>query len=177
MKLKIIPIVLAVVGSASVLFGGWFIYHSVAMENPLNQALENSVGVVQYQAKLGGKQTVFQVELSPQANLREIVHDIEKKNKEVAGNREAVINITSSTSPQLEEWWSKALFGVAQAMETSKYADIPADLERLSASSEGLSVQTEMDESNIYVSLTQGEAAKFVILPRNAGRLGVWSNE
>jgi hypothetical protein len=177
LKLKVIPIILAVVGSASLLFGGWFIYHSVAMENPLNQALNGSPGVVDYQAKVEGNKAVFQVNLSSQANLREIVHEINAKNTEVAGKRTTDIQVTSNTSPMLEEWWASALFGVAQAMETSKYGDIPLTLEAKAKDIPGLAVQTEMDDTNVYVRLTEGEHVKFVILPRSASKMGVWPNE
>lgn len=177
MKLKIVPIVLAVVGSASILFGGWFVYHSVAMENPLNQALNGTPGVVGYEARIEGDKAVFQVELEKNANLREIVQEIEKKNAQVTGKRQTVIEVASDTTPALEEWWSKALFGVAQAMETRQYADIPAGLEELAENLPGLAVTTEMDQTNVYVRLTEGEHAKFIVLPRNSATLGVWTNE
>lgn len=176
MKLKVVPIVVAVVASASLLFGGWFIYHSVAMENPLNQALDGSPGVVSYDAKIDSSKTVFHVDLNAGANLREIVQLIENKNADVAGKRKAEINVTSNTTPQLEAWWSQALFDVAQAMETSRYADIPVKLNE-KAGAEGLSVKTEMDDANVYVSLTEGEHSKFVILPRSPAKMGVWPNE
>lgn len=176
MKLKILPLILAFVGSASLLFGGWFIYHSVAMENPLNQALAETPGVISHTVRLDSDKTVFQVELSPQANLREVVSEVEKKNSQVAGNRKAVIQISSSTSPDLDAWWAKAMFGVAQAMETSRYTDIPAVLQQ-SGDSAGLQVETEMDDANVYVRLIQDGHAKFILLPRQAAKLGVWSNE
>lgn len=177
MKLKLIPMVLALVVSASLLFGGWFVYHSVAMENPLNEALAGSAGVDNTNVKLSGDKTLFDVTLNSKANLREIVHELEAKNTQIAGKRKADIRVTSNTSPELEQWWSQALFQVAQAMETSQYADIPANLQAKAASLDGLNVQTEMDEANVYVKLTAGEHAKFVILPRNAAKLGAWSND
>ncbi|MDF2935699.1 MAG: hypothetical protein K0Q90_1072, partial [Paenibacillaceae bacterium] len=119
----------------------------------------------------------FQVQLDNQANIREIVHKINQKNNEVAGNRMPEIKVSSNTSPELEEWWSTALFDVAQAMETKRYADIPAALEAKVGQLQGLTVQTEMDDSNVYVRLTEGEHVKFVILPRSASKMGVWSND
>lgn len=175
MKLKATPIFIAFVASAAVLFGGWFIYHSVALESPLNHALKETAGVVDYKASISGQKTVFNVQLDNQANIREIVHKISQKNDEVAGDRVPEIKVTSNTSPQLEDWWSTALFDVAQAMETRRYADIPAALDAKASQLQGLSVQTEMDDDNVYVRLTEGEHVKFVILPRTAAKMGVWS--
>lgn len=176
MKLKLIPLLLAIVGSSAILFGGWFAYHSVAMESPLNQALNGSPGVESSEAKIGSK-VVFNVKLNPQAQLSEIVHELEKRAAEISGDREVQINIDSNSSPELESWWSRALFDVAQAMETSKYASIPVSLEEKAGQLAGLKVQSDMDEKNVYVKLTQGEFVKFVILPRNPAKMGVWPNE
>lgn len=178
MKLKLIPIIAAVVGSSAILFGGWFVYHSVAMENPLSEVLNGSPGVERSEAQIDGNKIVFDLSLNKQAHLREIVHDIQSESEAVAGGREITIDIDdSNSSPALEEWWSRALFDVAQAMETSQYAQIPASLEQKSAELEGLAVQTEMDDKNVYVRLTEGEHVKFIILPRNAPKMGVWTNE
>jgi hypothetical protein len=177
LKLKPVPIVLAIVLSGSLLFGGWFAYHSVAMENPLNQTLAGAPGVESSEVKLTDDKTVFHVKLGIEANVREIVHEIQKKNAEVAGKRAAEIRVTSNTSPELDAWWAGTLFGVAQAMETSQYAQIPVTLEQKAGELAGLTVQTEMDDSNVYVRLTEGEHVKFIILPRNPARMGVWSND
>jgi hypothetical protein len=177
LNLKLTPIILAVVGSSAILFGGWFVYHSVAMENPLNEALNGTPGVESSEASIGGDKVVFDLKLNSQAQLREIVHELEKKNSDVAGNRDLELRVQSNSSPALEEWWSRALFDVAQAMETSQYANIPASLEQKSGQLTGLKVQSEMDEKNVYIQLTEGEHVKFVILPRNPAKMGVWPNE
>ncbi|WP_438445650.1 hypothetical protein [Gorillibacterium sp. sgz5001074] len=176
MKLKLIPLLLAVVGSSAILFGGWFAYHSVAMESPLNQALNGTPGVESSEAKIGNK-VVFNVKLNPQAQLSEIVHEIEKRAADISGDREVQIHVDSNSSSELEAWWSRALFDVAQAMETSRYASIPVSLEEKAGLVQGLKVESQMDEKNVYVKLTQGEYAKFVILPRTPAKMGVWPNE
>lgn len=177
MNLKLTPILLALAGSSAILFGGWFVYHSVAMENPLNQALNGTPGVVSSVAQIGGDKVVFELNLTSQAKLREIVHELAKKNADVAGGRQLEVRVTSNSSPVLEEWWSRALFEVAQAMETSRYSDIPASLEQKAGQLPGMEVQSEMDEKNVYIRLTEGEHVKFVILPRNPAKMGVWPNE
>jgi hypothetical protein len=176
LKLKLVPLLIAILGSSAVLFGGWFVYHSVAMENPLNQALNGSPGVESSEAKIGSK-VVFNVKLNPQAHLSEIVHEIDKRSASISGDREVQINIESNSSPELEAWWSRALFGVAQAMETSQYSSIPTSLESKTGEIPGLTVQSEMDEKNVYVRMTDGEHVKFVILPRTPAKMGVWPNE
>lgn len=177
MKLRLLPILLALVGSSALLFGGWFVYHSQAMEDPLNHLLDQTPGVENVKANISNQKATVNLKLGSQANLREIVHNIAKDGSSIIGTRSLDIKVESNTTPALEEWWSRALFDVAQAMETSQYAVIPTSLTEKAGQLEGLKVDTEMDEKNVYVRLTDGEHSKYVILPRNPGKLGVWPNE
>ncbi|MNP76568.1 hypothetical protein D3C76_1738270 [compost metagenome] len=67
------------------------------------------------------------------------------------------------------------MFPVAEAMENRRYTQIVEKLHELGLHT-NVQVTTEMDETNVYVGLTDGEGSKFIILPREAPTLGVWSN-
>lgn len=177
LKLRLLPILIAVLGSSAILFGGWFAYRSIAMENPMSRLLTGVPGVEKSEASIGSQKAVFTLKLNEQANLREIIQKINRDGASVIGKRELDVQVDSNTSPRLEEWWSRALFDVAQAMETKQYAKIPATLEEKAGEIPGLQVVTEMDENNVYVRLTDEEHSKYVILPRNPGKLGVWPHE
>lgn len=178
MKLRLVPILLAFIGSSAIFFGGWFIYHSVAMENPLNSLLPGTAGVEKAETDIGNTKVVFDLKLTPEANLREIIAKIKKDSASIIGDRELEIHVDNSGSaPELEAWWSSVLFDVAQAMETKHYAEIPLTLQEKAGQVPGLNVQTEMDDVNVYVRLTMGEQGKFIILPRTPAKMGVPSNE
>ncbi len=52
MKLRLLPVVMSVIISAGVLFGGWFAYTSLAMENPLSDIISKVPGVASSTMKL-----------------------------------------------------------------------------------------------------------------------------
>jgi hypothetical protein len=166
---------MAVLGSGVILFGGWFVYHSYAMENPLTKVASGVAGVHDVSTNLTGSQAVFHVTLDDGVNLRDLYDKIAKDGSDIIGKREIVLDVTSNSSPQLEDWWAGALFDVAQAMETRHYADIPATL-TAKASTTGLQVSTEMDDANVYVRLSDGTHSKYEILPRVPATMGAWSN-
>jgi hypothetical protein len=87
--------------------------------------------------------------------------------------------VTNPSSQALDDWWSKALFPVAQAMENKQYTEIPKALEQASTSmnQDQFKASAEMDEHNVYISLTDGKASKYIILPRQGQSVGVWPNE
>lgn len=68
------------------------------------------------------------------------------------------------------------MFDVAQAMETKQYTQIPKTLQARALDSEGLKVATEMDDKYVYISLTDGDKSKYLMLPRTSAKMGVWTN-
>lgn len=178
MKIRLLPVIISVCVSAVLLFGGYFAYRSVAMENPLHSVVSGIPGVELVSLKLNGDKAEVEVKLAPEASLREVYQRIESEGASVLKGRELELKTADSPDTALDQWWSSALFEVAQAMETMHYADIPKSLEaRAEASGSGLKVETEMDEKYVYVTLRNGEAVKRIMLPRTPAKLGVWPNE
>ncbi|MCI3920328.1 hypothetical protein MO973_08785 [Paenibacillus sp. TRM 82003] len=175
MKLRLLPVVVTLVVSSSLLFGGWFVYQSVAMEDPFLKQVEAIEGVAGSHLDIGRTEAIVSVQLDETARLGEVYRNILKAGDESLGSRKVIVEAQGEASDALEAWWSKALFDVAQAMETKQYAMIPERLQALA--SDGMTVETEMDDTNVYISLKDGEASKFVILPRTPALMGVWPNE
>jgi hypothetical protein len=174
MKLRLLPIVITILSTSAILFGGWFIYHSMAVENPLNNTVRAVHGVTQVTTDITNNNIAMDLKLTNDANLRDIYAVISKEGAPLMSNRQLQLKLDSQTSPQLEEWWSSALFEVAQAMETKHYADIPQVLKTKAQQIPGLQVATEMDDTNVYVRLTDGNHSKYIILPRIPAKIGVW---
>ncbi|OAS14118.1 hypothetical protein A8708_11665 [Paenibacillus oryzisoli] len=176
MKLRVLPVIMSVIISAGVLFGGWFAYTSFAMENPLSHIIDTAPGVTNSTMKLSSNQVDIELALKPEANLREVVRLIKDEGGSIIGKRTMNITVKNQSSDKLDQWWSKALFEVAQAMETKHYADIPTTLEKYANGVPTMNVDSEMDEHYVYIRLTDGNATKFIMLPR-VSQIGVWPNE
>lgn len=176
MKLRLLPVVLSVIISAGVLFGGWFAYTSFAMENPLSHIISAAPGVTNSTMKFSSNQVDIEVTLKPDANLRNVVEQIKEEGASIIGKRSVNISVKNQSSEKLDQWWSKALFEVAQAMETKHYANIPITLQKYAEGVPNMKVDSEMDEHNVYIRLTDGDATKFIMLPR-ISQIGVWPNE
>lgn len=176
-SLRPLPIVISVVLSAALLFGGLFVYRTVAMHNPLVDIVNQSTGVQSSTVAINDDQVDIKVKLDGNASLREIYENITSRGSAIIGKREVKLGIDQSTSPELEAWWSSALFEIAEAMDTKQYAKIPVTLKNKAAEMQGLKAVTEMDDNNVYIQLTSGDKMKFIILPRTPAKMGVWPNE
>lgn len=177
MKLRFIPVMISVIVSSAVLFGGWFLYDSLAMENPLSRIVQEQPGVARSNIEIGGSKVKIEVTLGPDANVRELYKAIVEKGASIIGKRQVELAVTNTSTPEMDRWWSNALFDVAEAMDGRRYASIPGALEAKKATYPGLQVFTEMDDTYVYVHMTDGTHHQYKLLPRQAQRIGVWPNE
>ncbi|MNI95650.1 hypothetical protein D3C73_1539530 [compost metagenome] len=63
------------------------------------------------------------------------------------------LDVTQHSNQTLDDYWNKALFSVAEAMESGKYTLIPETLNDLSKEFTGVQATTAIDDNNVYVSL------------------------
>ena len=178
MKLRLLPVVITVLLSSGVLFGGWFAYQSFAMEDPFLEKVAAVEGIAgEPVVEIQREQAVVRIALEPGASLREAYQAIVEAGASSLGDRDVVVEAASESSEALEAWWSGALFDVAQAMETKQYSRIPERLRELAKANGSMQVNTEMDDTNVYITLVDGPNSKHVILPRQPAMMGVWPNE
>lgn len=176
MKLRAWPIVLTVALSALLLFGGWFAYRQWVIEDPLKKLVTNYEGVNTVQFDITHNQVDLKLNLEPGTDISGLVKYIERDGKKLIGNRTIKLDVEDESSPALDKLWEQVLFSVAQAMENKQYTEITAALEELEKKDSSLTTQAEIDEKNVYITMTDGTYSKFIILPRIPEKLGVWPN-
>lgn len=172
MKLRPIPIVVSLLVTATLLFGGWFVYRQVAMFKPIEKLVSTYEGVNNVQIDINPNEVTLNLDLEPQTNVRGLVELIHTDGSKYVKGKKLKLDVKNHSTDELDEFWSNALFTVAEAMETRQYTQIPEELQKMSDGS--IQVDYDMDDQNVYVSLSDGEASKFIILPRQSATMGVW---
>lgn len=177
MNLRLAPVLVSIVVTSVIMFGGWFVYRSVALESPLADVLRETDGVLAVSVTVETDTVNVKMELAPDAQLHEIMRVIRESGKKTIGKRDVEVTITNRASDEIEQWWSASLFDVAEAMDYHKYGQIPELLAKRAAELPGLQIGTSMDEEYVYIRLVRGDDSKFVMLPRVPDRFGVWPHE
>ncbi|CAM4217055.1 hypothetical protein [Paenibacillus tarimensis] len=175
-KLRPLPILLTVLLSGAVLFGGWFSYQSFAVERPFMESLDSIQGVEVYEPVIDRDSVTVKLKLESGSDLMSVYQEIKKQGSDIIGNKELKLDIDQKPSAELEKIWSSVLFEVAQAMDNQLYASIPEAAAKWMDKYDGLDVVTSMDDTNVYITLEQSGESKFVILPRIPAKMGVWPN-
>ncbi|WP_169081686.1 hypothetical protein [Paenibacillus sp. PL91] len=174
-KPRVMPVIITAAISASVLFGGWAIYNQVAVAAPLEQVVNEVQGIVSSSKPvMDNEQVTIQVELAPNANIRDIYENIATNGKNVFGDRKLVLEIKENSSKQLDDLWYSSMFEVAEAMETKTYSSIPEAMNKAAKAMKDVTIATEMDDNNVYITIKNTEAVKYVVLPRTPAQLEAW---
>ncbi|MUT65439.1 hypothetical protein [Paenibacillus sp. NEAU-GSW1] len=169
-KIRIVPVLFTAAAAALVLFGGWLLYTKVAVEGPLDKAVNEIADIASADAPVIERdQVTIKLTLAPDASLKDVYDSINKEGKDVIGGRELKLDISNAdSSDKLERLWSTVLFDVAEAMEKKNYSGIPTAMDKMAQTDEGKGVKsvTEIDEKNVYITIIDGDHRKYVVLPR-----------
>ncbi|MFC5531794.1 hypothetical protein [Cohnella yongneupensis] len=176
MKLKILPLTITAALTAALLFGGWFAYRHYGIEKPLDRLAGAVPGVTSAVVTTTNGQVNIDVRLKQDADVSEVYRKVKSDGASEIGGKKFTLTAEGQTNERLDKAWSYALFDVAQAMENRQYTGIREAMNKLSEQFPGMTADTSMDEDNVYVTLRDGTAAKFVILPRQPATLEVWPN-
>ena len=125
MKLRLFPVALTFVITGGLLFGGWYAYQSLAVDNPLYGQIESIAGIDDFTLETSRDRVAIRVKLDERADLPAVWTTLHEQMKPYAGQRQLYIRVTGEASPELDRLWSTALFDVAEAMDARRYGDIP----------------------------------------------------
>jgi hypothetical protein len=132
-------------------------------------------GVKAAEPVIGSDTVTVDLTLAPDASLRDVYEKIVTDGASVIGNREVKLNIREEKNGErLEEAWSSMLFKIAEAMEHRNYSEIPSVMKEAEQKFKGLQATSEIDDTNVYITLKDGDAAKHIVLPRKPETFGVW---
>ena len=179
MKLRLVPVLLTSLLSAALLFGGFFLYRQFALQEPLQKIVSEYEGVNESHISINRDEVTLKLDLQPGTKLRELVQHVSTEGESVIDGRKLKLDVEQHSNELLDEYWEKAMFSVAEAMESRSYTLIPAKLDELKVQNsqyKNIVATTEIDENNVYVSLSNGNESKYIILPRQPATLGVWNN-
>jgi hypothetical protein len=179
LKLRLVPVLLTSLLTAALLFGGWFLYREFVIQEPLQKIVASYEGVNKSHITINRDQVTLKLDLKPGTKMRELVQHISTEGKSVIEGRTLKLDVEQHSNEKLDDYWDKAMFSVAEAMESGKYTLIPTTLDGLKeqhAQYKDVVATTEIDDNNVYVSLSDGKESKFIILPRQPAKMGVWKN-
>ncbi|RJG24536.1 quinolinate synthase [Paenibacillus thiaminolyticus] len=177
-NIRIVPTLLIMLLTGGILFGGWAVYQTKYVQQPVDRVMRQHAAITKYQVDWHSDTLSIQIQADPNADIREVV---QKLNTDIApyakGKKVQIEYINENSTPSIDKWWSQALFDVAQAMVHQNYSDIPKKLQELKTNQPDLEVVTEMDNQYVYIQLKDKQGSKTMLLPLDGTAMGVWPHE
>ncbi|MFY0543108.1 hypothetical protein [Brevibacillus sp. H7] len=165
MQLRMVPIALSLLATLTLLFGGWFLYQKMEVEEPI----KHEIGQME-SAKLARLEVAkdrIQVDLTvtnPELFPREY-QDLRVKLADLLQNKAVDITIHNNAKA-LEDIWTNGVFSFTEAVDLHEYSRIPQIVSQWKEAYRLDEASTQMDEENIYVYLKRGTDDFYTIVPR-----------
>jgi rhamnogalacturonyl hydrolase YesR len=166
---------LSLIATLAVLFGGWFLYQKMEVEEPIRQLIGEMKSAQLAQLQVDRDQVSIKLQVTnPDAFPEEYKH-LFKSVGEIVQNKQVDISIHNKDS-QVKQVWADGVFAITEAVDLHQYSKIPALLEAWKRQYHLENAITRMDDTNVYVYLKRGTDDFYAVVPRFASPGEVTTN-
>ncbi|GAB7387563.1 hypothetical protein BSNK01_14000 [Bacillaceae bacterium] len=172
MKIRTVPVIVSLLVTALLLFGGYAVYARYFIERPIIEAASALADVKVEDVRVTKDKLALDVRLDERARLLEAYRRLSEIAAEKAAHREVEIRFANVETGDLRSLWEKEYFAIAEAMDLRKYSQIPAIVAGWKQKYALKAAESRMDEKHVYIYLEDGQGRFFAVLPRAAKRGG-----
>ncbi|MGN7468989.1 hypothetical protein [Brevibacillus sp. SAFN-007a] len=169
MQLKKSAIGLSLLATLALLFGGWFLYQKMEIEEPIRAEIGQMQSATLHDFHVSKDSIQIDLKVThPEefpAEYRSLVSQAEK----IAGNKQVTIAVANQ-SETMTDIWERGQFVFTEAMELRQYSRIPSLVEEWKNTNQLDEATALMDDANVYVYLKKGTEDFFAILPRSEAK-------
>jgi hypothetical protein len=168
-RIRIFPAVSALILTFAILFGGFEVYRSYAVAQPLQTQLLRIPHVLSASVSMENSSAVT-VSLGPVPDLQTTYKAIERTIVATTGGGLPII-LKDHQTAQLDTAWEALNPIIYQGEADGRFTAMISGFER-AAKARGLTARVTMDANDIFVQLARGDAYIYKILPYTVRQLG-----
>lgn len=165
-QLRKMPIVLSLVATLTLLFGGWFLYQKMEVEEPIKQQIGQMQSAELAHLNVGKDQIQIDLTVTKPETFPQEYQNLQGKLAEMVRNKTVDISIQNNAKA-LKDIWTNGVFVFTEAVDLHEYSRIPQIVEQWKDSYRLDEAMTRMDDQNIYVYLKRGTDDFYTIVPRS----------
>lgn len=178
MNIRYPIVVIVLVVSLLLFFGGWSVYQQFEVRKPLKFEISKMENVELNSIEFNKQQMVVNVSLSEVKELDQTyrkIYDI--ANNYNNRNKEIRIQIAEEQDPRLHNIWDEAQFTIHESIATHAYSKIPSFFEQIKISNPEIEYKISMDELFVYITIYNGSKEMYAVVPRLVNAEEVKDNE
>jgi hypothetical protein len=165
MKVRALPILVSLITTLFILFGGWFFYQQYYLQRPIQSFIEHKPSVVLKGLEMTKDAINVDLDFKNAATFPQDYQDIYNYILERANGKAVNIQLPEQ-GPKMKDLWGENYFGFAEAVQHQQYSRIPALVEQIKQTQKLDKTLARMDGKNIYVYLQKGSDHLYAVLPQ-----------
>ncbi|SDX18807.1 hypothetical protein SAMN05444487_111137 [Marininema mesophilum] len=165
----------SLVVSLLLLFGGFFVYQKLQIENPMEETLAKTSHIQKYMLDASPNEITVRLIPSRDFSLSKDYIPLRKKLSKFTRGRELSILIKHQSEGELLESWNRINFGIQEGIALKRYTKIPQTVSKEAKASQ-INAKVFMDKSHVYIELKKDNQRLYRVLPLNKQESGVKDN-
>lgn len=165
MQIRKVPMLLSMLITMALLFGGWYFYQKVNVESPIRTEIGQLPSVSLADLNIDQDQVDVRLNVKNPDQLPDDYTKLVNMIEQTAPGKQVNISLTNQNE-QLKKIWSNGLFTFTEAMDLHEYSKIPKLLDDMKSAYKLDKVETNMDDKRVYVFLKRGNDQFFAIVPK-----------
>lgn len=166
MQLKKGTIGLSLVATLALLFGGWFFYQKIEIEEPIRTEIGQLQSASLTHLDVGKDQIEIDLKVTKPETFPQEYRELLDKTSGLAGSKKVVISVENQ-SQDLKDIWKNGQFVFTEVMDLHQYSRIPQIVDQWKKENKLDDATALMDDTNIYVYLKKGSEDFYTIIPRS----------
>jgi len=168
-------VVLVILVSITLFFGGQLLYQKFYINSPLTQELQAVPGVTAVKIEENNGETVVNIALGSVEDLEKSYLEFKKivKKKET---KKVQINILDNPNPLLEELYREMNFSIQEAITKGSFGEMYTRLEDLAREKGLQDWSVSLDQDNIYLQIKEKKNYLYRIIARAGSEQNVERN-
>ncbi|WP_241236179.1 hypothetical protein [Brevibacillus marinus] len=165
MKVRALPVLLSMLATITLLFGGWFLYQKTQLEEPLRSAIAAMKSAKLSELEVGQEQLVVRLEVTDPEGFPQEYRELAREIARLAPGRAWAIE-TTNYDDDLAAIWAAGIFELTEAIELHQYSKIPLLLNDWKNRYQLDAAVARMDEEDVFIYLKRGSADLYEVVPR-----------
>ncbi|MGD8189254.1 hypothetical protein ACQCN2_04550 [Brevibacillus ginsengisoli] len=166
MQLRKAPILISLLVTMALLFGGWFLYQKVEVEEPIRTEISGMTSATLADLQINKDQILIKLTVTNPDKFPAEYMDLQNYIAQDITNKKVEVDLTNQ-NPALKQIWMDGTFAFTEALDLREYSKIPQLVSDWKVKNHLDNASTAMDQNNIYVFLKRGSEEYYTIVPRN----------
>lgn len=171
-RVRLVPVLVIAFMTLAVLFGGWKAYDHFKLLQPLQSNLTSIAGVSSVNLNEVSDGGPIVIQLGPVQKLKD--GDLQQTYQEIVSNIRT--SMATDVLPTIVDHHNEALVNASESynfifnegIAKYNYSEMKAKVEAL-AKADHIAIRMTMDQSNLYVQMSQGSYYLYEIIPLHQG--------